>query len=125
MARSDGIDELDPRFPIGFTLPPAVFDRLLGHPPVTAPWRSRLEFTVDAAKRAFAQDAALAPARTFRQAGTETAPMPVADFPTYKALSAVGRTAYEALVPETLAHEFTEDDRAALVAALEPGEVIA
>ncbi len=96
MARSDGIDELDPRFPIGFTLPPAVFDRLLAHPPVTAPWRSRLEFTVDAAKRAFAQDAALAPARTFRQAGAETAPMP--------AIRA-GRV-YPELEPAALAHEF-------------------
>src|SRR6266568_4414786 len=89
MARSDGIDELDPRFPIGFTLPPAVFDRLLAHPPVTAPWRSRLEFTVDAAKRAFAQDAALASARTFRQAGTETAPMPVIRVEARRTLAAV------------------------------------
>src|SRR6266704_1084935 len=96
MARCDGIDELDDRFPIGFTLPPAVFDRLLAHPPVTAPWRPRLEFTVDAARRAFAQDAALAPARTFRQAGAETAPMP--------AIRA-GRV-YPELEPAALAHEF-------------------
>ncbi len=114
MARSDGIDELDPRFPIGFTLPPAVFDRLLAHPPVTAPWRSRLEFTVDAAKRAFAQDAALASARTFRQAGTETAPMPAVRVEVPRTLPGLDEA--------TLAHEFTEDDRAALVLALEPEE---
>ena len=114
MARGDGIDELDDRFPIGFTLPPAVFDRLLGHPPVTAPWRSRLEFTVDAAGRAFAQDAALASARTYRLV-EDTAPLPVVR---------AGRV-YPELAEPALAHEFTEDDRAALVAALGPGEVIA
>jgi hypothetical protein len=115
MARSDGIDELDPRFPIGFTLPPVVFDRLLAHPPVTAPWRSRLEFTVDAARRAFAQDAALAPARTYQVAGPVTAPMPV--------IRVEAPRTYPELEPETLAHEFTDADREALVAALGPGSV--
>ena len=109
-APRDGIDELDPRFPIGFTLPPAAFDRLLAHPPVTAPWRSRLGFTIDTVARAAAQDAALAPARTYQAVDDGTAPLPVIKVP-------VPRT-YPELEEDTLAHEFTELDREALTAVL-------
>jgi hypothetical protein len=99
MARSDGIDELDPRFPIGFTLPPAIFDQLLRNPPEGVPAPGRLVgFVIEATQRAFAQDMALASARTFRVA-EETAPMPV--------IRVEAPRVYPELEPETLAHEFT------------------
>jgi hypothetical protein len=107
----DGLSELDARCPIGFTLPPAVFDRLLAHPPVTAPWRSRLPFTIDATTRARAQDQALVEARTFRVV-EDTAPLPVirGEIP----------REYPELFPDTLAHEFTDADRDALERKLGP-----
>src|SRR5213079_1753097 len=59
MARSDGIDELDPRFPIRLTDSAPVFWRLLRHPPVTSRWRAHLDFTVTETARALAAQAAL------------------------------------------------------------------
>jgi hypothetical protein len=78
-------DPLDRSVPVPLTEPAPVFWYLLRHPPVRAPWRPHLAFTVEEAARAVLQDACPPPAVTV----------------------AVPRT-YPELAEDTLAHEFAE-----------------
>jgi hypothetical protein len=52
---------LDTTRPWPLTEPAPIFWRLVKHPPVTAPWRSRLGFTVDETARATGDTAGLDP----------------------------------------------------------------
>jgi hypothetical protein len=110
-APRDGLDELDPRFPIDLSGPPPVFWALIKHPPDGAPWAPHLDFTVDQAARALAAERA--PAETFVVPLGDTAPIPVIRVP-------VART-YPELEPDTLAHEFSEADRDRLAFTLGGG----
>ena len=102
--RDSDIDgPLDARLPVAKTLPPSGFWEM-AH---LRPDRAAL---AGLAARARADEATYQ--ETFVVAAGDTMPLPVVR---------VGRV-YPPLFEDALAHEFTEDDRAALVAALEPEE---
>lgn len=102
MARSDGIDELDPRFPVAKTLPASGFWEM-AH---LRPDRAAL---AGLAARARADEA------TYQE--TFVVPMPDDTAPIPVIRVEVPRT-LPGLDEETLAHEFTEADRARLELAL-------
>jgi hypothetical protein len=95
--RADGIDELDPRFPVRLSGGSPVFWHLIRRPPVKARWRARLGFTVDETARAvLAEDVQQ---EAFVRPLEETAPLPVAAVPVPRV--------YPELAEAALAREFT------------------